>query len=287
MARTPPILAAAAGRVAGVDDAGEQLPPDDVPDEDVDRLFGLPLGAFVPERGALAKRLRADGHRDAAAWVGHLPRPSVAAWATNQVVRSQGPQARDLWQAADDLAGAQAELIAGRAAREDLRDPLARMRAALEQLTGAALGLVDDHGRDLSATTIQRVGETLMAAATDPGVRAAVAAGRAVREASPAGFGLGGGPAPGPEAPVKRGGAKRKVTKKAGAEAAAAKKAERERRAAARRAAKAELAEARAARAAAERALAAANQALGQAEHTLDDARAREEAAARALEDAG
>jgi hypothetical protein len=284
-----------------VDDAGDQQPPDGVPDEDVDRLFGLPLGEFVPERGALAKRLRADGRRDAATWVGALAKPSVAAWATNQVVRSQAAPARGLWQAADDLAAAQEELIAGRAAREDLKDPLARMRAALEQLTGAALGLVDDHGRDLSATTIQRVGGTLMAAATDPGVRAAVAAGRAVREASPAGFGLGGGPAPGAEAPAEsaeRGATKPKTRKKAGHDAAA-KKAERERRAAARRAAKAAQADARAARAAAERRLAAARtgaeqarsdleqaeRAVAEAEHALADARAREDAADRALRD--
>jgi hypothetical protein len=242
-----------------------------------DRLYGLPLDEFVPERTALAKRLRADGKRDEATEVGKLAKPSVAAWAVNQVVRSQAAAARALWQAADDLAAAQSKLIAGKGERADLQDPLARMRAALGDLTGAARGLLDGQGRDLSDTTIQRVGETLMAAAMDPDVREAVAAGRATREAAPAGFGLGEGPAP--KGPVKRKKAasakdEEKARRQAEKEAAAAaRKAERERVAAARKAAKAELAEARQARKAAEQA--------------LEEARAREQRAAKALEDVG
>ena len=61
-----------------------------------DDLYGLPLDAFVPERDALAKRLRAEGRRDEAAEVKALRKPSVAAWAVNQAVRSQPRAARAL-----------------------------------------------------------------------------------------------------------------------------------------------------------------------------------------------
>src|ERR671929_31286 len=61
-----------------------------------DDLYGLPLDAFVPERDALAKRLRADNRREDAAAVRALRKPSVAAWAANQVLRSQPSKAREL-----------------------------------------------------------------------------------------------------------------------------------------------------------------------------------------------
>ena len=63
-------------------------------DDEVDALYGLPLDAFVPERDALAKRLRADKRREDADAVKALRKPSVAAWAANQVLRSQ-PGQRD------------------------------------------------------------------------------------------------------------------------------------------------------------------------------------------------
>ena len=47
----------------------------------IDELYGLPLEDFVAQRDALAKRLRADGDRDAAAAVKKLPKPTRAAWA--------------------------------------------------------------------------------------------------------------------------------------------------------------------------------------------------------------
>src|SRR3954451_21313497 len=60
----------------------------------VDELYGLALDEFVPRRDALAKRLRADGRREEAAEVAALRKPSVAAWAANQAIRSQPRAAR-------------------------------------------------------------------------------------------------------------------------------------------------------------------------------------------------
>ena len=54
-----------------------------------DDLYGLALEQFIPERGALAKALRADKRREEAAAVAALRKPSGAAWAVNQLVRSQ------------------------------------------------------------------------------------------------------------------------------------------------------------------------------------------------------
>ena len=52
----------------------------------VDQLYGLPLEEFTKARDAEARRLRAEGDKDAAAAVKALEKPTKAAWAINQVV---------------------------------------------------------------------------------------------------------------------------------------------------------------------------------------------------------
>jgi len=175
--------------------------------DDADALYGLPLDAFVAERDALAKRLRADGRRDEADEVKALRKPSVAAWAVNQVVRSQPKPARALWKAGDALIGAQDDLLAGRADAAKLRTAVEDERAALDALLDAARGLLTGEGHDLGDTTIERVRDTLHAGAIDAEAREEVAAGRAVRERAHAGLGAFGA-AP-PVAPASRGGGAR------------------------------------------------------------------------------
>jgi hypothetical protein len=160
----------------------------EAPDDAVDRLYGLAREAFVGERDALAKQLRADGRRDEAAAVKALPKPTVAAWAANQAVRSQKRAARELWKAGDALSAAQDAVLAGKGSGAKLREASERERAAVETLVDAARGLLGASGGDLSETTIERVRETLHAGAIDSEAREEVAAGRAVRERSPQGL---------------------------------------------------------------------------------------------------
>ena len=158
------------------------------PDDAVDRLYGLPREEFVSERDALAKELRAAGSRDEAAAVKALPKPTVAAWAANQAVRSQKRAARELWKAGDALSAAQDAVLAGKGSGAKLREASERERAAVETLVDAARGLLGASGGDLSDATIERVRETLHAGAIDSDAREEVAAGRAVRERSPQGL---------------------------------------------------------------------------------------------------
>ncbi|MGH2841808.1 MAG: hypothetical protein ACRDKY_13385, partial [Solirubrobacteraceae bacterium] len=78
---------------------------------DASDLYGLPLDRFVPERGALAKALKSEGRRDEAAGVAGLRKPSVAGWAVNQLVRTQGRDVQELFDAGDALRDAQADLL--------------------------------------------------------------------------------------------------------------------------------------------------------------------------------
>jgi hypothetical protein len=160
----------------------------DAPDEAIDRLYGLALEEFIPQRDALAKELRDAGHRGEATAVKALRKPTVAAWAVNQAVRSQPRAARELWEAGDALAAAQEAVLSGKGSGGDLREAAERERAALDPLVDAARGLLTASGGDLSETTIDRVRATLQAAAIDPDARDDVAEGRAVRERAPRGL---------------------------------------------------------------------------------------------------
>jgi hypothetical protein len=160
----------------------------EAPDEEVDRLYGLALEEFIPARDALAKELRDAGRRGEATAVKKLSKPTVAAWAVNQAVRTQPPAARELWEAGDALAAAQEAVLSGKGSGADLRSAAERERLALDPLVDAARGLLTASGGDLSETTIDRVRSTLQAAAIDADAREDVAAGRAVRERAPRGL---------------------------------------------------------------------------------------------------
>jgi hypothetical protein len=196
------------------------------PGEAVDRLYGLPREDFVRERDALAKQLRADGRRDEAAAVKALGKPTVAAWAANQAVRSQKKSARDLWKAGDQLSGAHDAVLAGKGSGAKLREATERERAAVERLVEAARGLLSASGGDLSEATIERVRETLHAGAIDPDAREEVAGGRSARERTPQGLFGGGANVFAVEAPARAAKAQPKAKAKAAPQAQAKPKGE-------------------------------------------------------------
>jgi hypothetical protein len=191
-----------------------------MPGVDVDDLYGLPLDQFIPERTALARELRGSGDRERAGEVGALRKPSVAAWAVNQLVRTQRKPVADLLEAGDALRSAQDDVLAGRGDAQSLRAAVEHERAAVGALTEAARGLLSSEGQELSDTMIERVSDTLHAAALDDEARARVTEGRLERELQHVGLGgfgaLSGGGAP--AAPVSKSREKPKATTKAGAD---------------------------------------------------------------------
>lgn len=152
-------------------------------------LYGLPLERFTEERNALAKQLRGEGRRDEAAEVSKLRKPSAAAWAVNQLVRTQRRGIDTLFDAGDMLQNAQAALLTGQAEPGALRAAVEAERAAVDQLTEKVRGLLSSEGHDLTAPTRERVSETLHAAALDQGARAEVQDGCLNRELRHIGLG--------------------------------------------------------------------------------------------------
>lgn len=174
---------------------------------DVDDLYGLPLDQFVPERTALARELRKAGERERAAEVAALRRPSVAAWAVNQLVRTQHSAVGELFEAGDGLRAAQDDVLAGRGDARSLRAGVERERSAVDALTDAARGLLSSEGQELSDAMLGRVADTLHAAAFDDEARDQVREGRLERELRHVGLGTaafagGGSTTPAPARPA-------------------------------------------------------------------------------------
>ncbi len=156
---------------------------------DVDDLYGLPFDEFVPERNALARELRKAGKRDEAAEVAALRKPSVAAWAVDQLVRTQRKAVSELFDAGDALRAAQDDVLAGRGDGQSLRAAVERERTAVDSLAAMARGLLSPDGHELSPAIIERVADTLHAAALDDEAREQVREGRLERELRHVGLG--------------------------------------------------------------------------------------------------
>jgi hypothetical protein len=154
-------------------------------------LYGLPLEGFISARTELAKALRKDGHRERAGEVSALRKPSVAAWAVNQLVRTRGRDVTALFQAGDALQDAQSRLLAGRGDGHALREAVTSERQAVSRLVEQAGGLLSSDGHELTQTTLDRVSDTLHAAALDGDARALFEDGCLVRELRHVGLGQG------------------------------------------------------------------------------------------------
>jgi hypothetical protein len=152
-------------------------------------LYGLPLEDFVPGRAGLTKALRKEGRREQAAEVSSLRKPSVAAWAVNQLVRTRAREIAALFAAGDALDHAQSELLAGRGDARALRDAVERERDAVSELVEVAQGLLSAQGHQLTPATLERVSESLHAAAFDKDARAQVKDGCLARELRYVGLG--------------------------------------------------------------------------------------------------
>jgi hypothetical protein len=174
-------------------------PPDGVPEEELDRLFHGALEEFTAQRNELAKSLRSDGEAAAADWVKGLKKPTRAAWLVNQLSVRKAKEIARLLEVGGELRAAQEEMLAGSADRDKLRAAASGEREAIDSLVKTAEAIGREHG--VGAQVLDRVGETLQAASSDPEVAEAIEKGRLEREQRAAGVGLV-GPAS-PKAPAR------------------------------------------------------------------------------------
>ena len=153
-----------------------------------DRLYALPLEEFTQARDELAKRLRSAGDADEAARVKALKKPTTPAWAVNQLSRHSRDTVDELIASADRLRKAQQELLHGAPAQHVWEATLAE-REALGTLTQDAEKILIDTGYGATRATLEKISDTLAAAAADPAGRALLRRGILTHEMHRAGFG--------------------------------------------------------------------------------------------------
>ena len=97
----------------------------------IDELYQLPLSEFTAGRNSLATRLRKSGKAGDSDEVRSLVKPSIPAWAVNQVYWKHRAVFDRLLSAGDRLRKAQASTLAGKSA--DVRGALDAVREALSE----------------------------------------------------------------------------------------------------------------------------------------------------------
>lgn len=146
-------------------------------------LYRLPPERFVEERDRRARHVRSEGDRDAAAAIGSLRKPTLPAWAVDQLVARDGDELRQLWAAGDAARGA-LEAQGDRSLREALAD----VRSLVGSLRARAAGYLEEIGATPDAH-VDDIERTLNAAAVDPQARAEVVTGTLTRPLATSGFG--------------------------------------------------------------------------------------------------
>jgi hypothetical protein len=152
-------------------------------ERELDELYALPLDAFTKSRNDLASRLRKAHQSALADDVKALKKPSTVAWAANRLARDKPKQVDALLQASESLRDAQQRAIAGKASADEVNDAAAAERDAIRVLLTSARTLLS------SPTHIEKLAQTLRAAAIDEAARPLLQRGRLSEEMKASGFG--------------------------------------------------------------------------------------------------
>ncbi|MEU7897905.1 hypothetical protein AB0B45_34230 [Nonomuraea sp. NPDC049152] len=140
-------------------------------DEIADRLYALPVGDFIAAREAEARAAKQAGQPELARQVAALRKPTVAAWAVNQLSRAHPAELAELLDLGEQLRAAWAAQDA---------DALGELTTRRSRLSQRLMRLVPSAG-----TEVER---TLDAATVDAGAAEEVRRGRLAKPLSYSGF---------------------------------------------------------------------------------------------------
>lgn len=155
-------------------------------DDELDALFSLPVAEFTAARNALATQLKQSGRRDESDRVKALAKPSVTAWAVNQLYSQHREAFDQLLATGQRFRAAQTSSRAGKVA--DIRAALDARRGALSHLSDLASSLLQSGGHNPTPETIHRVSTTLEALSAYASFSADARPGRLTRDVDPPGF---------------------------------------------------------------------------------------------------
>src|SRR5215813_2991680 len=146
----------------------------------------LPLAEFIDARKNLAARLKQSGRADDATLVKTLAKPSISAWAVNQLYWKQRAAFDKLLAAGQRFRQSQTSASAGKIA--DVRNALDARREALSDLSDLAAGLLRAAGHNPTLDMIRRIITTLEAVSANASLSEGPTLGRLTHDVDPPGF---------------------------------------------------------------------------------------------------
>ncbi|MGW0364459.1 hypothetical protein [Streptomyces sp. NPDC002990] len=166
-------------------------------EEIIDELYGLPPARFTSARDEAAAHAKRAGDRAAAKRIAALRRPTLAAWASNLLVRGKPSEVEQFLQLGQALRAAHRSLNG-----EELRALSHQQHVVIGALAREALRLTDEAGAPASETVLREVEQILYAVLAGPEAAEAWASGRLVKAPAPVpefpGIDPGAVPPPGP-----------------------------------------------------------------------------------------
>jgi len=155
-------------------------------EDDVDALYRLPLAEFTAARNTLAGRLKHGGRGNEADFVKALVKPSISAWAVNQLYWKHREAFDRLIATGERFRQAQTSRPARKVA--DMRGALDARRETLSHVLDLATALLRDAGHNPTPDTIRRVTATLQAMSVYAFIPDTPRPGRLTRDVDPPGF---------------------------------------------------------------------------------------------------
>jgi hypothetical protein len=155
-------------------------------DAELDALYDLPLESFTKARNDLAARLRKAHQSEASAEIRALKKPSSVAWAANRLARDDPKLVAALLEAGERLRDVQQRAIEGKASGDDVGEAASAERDAIRALLASARKRL---GGKATPALLDRLSQTLRAAAVDEAGRALLERGRLTEELKATGFG--------------------------------------------------------------------------------------------------
>ncbi|HWP53755.1 MAG TPA: hypothetical protein VN476_06435 [Pyrinomonadaceae bacterium] len=155
-------------------------------ENDVDALFKASLNEFISARKTLAARLKQGGQASEADRVKALVKPSITAWAVNQLYWKHQEEFDRLIETGQRFRQAQTSRSAGK--MTDMRVSLDERREVLSDLSRLADALLRDAGHNPSPDTIRRITTTLEAMSAYASLPDGLQAGRLTQDVDPPGF---------------------------------------------------------------------------------------------------
>lgn len=149
---------------------------------ELDRLYALPASEFVAARNALSKRLRQTGDREAADRVKKLAKPSITAWAVNQLAFRAAAELEGLQLAGEKVRAAH---LAG---PKEQQEAAGARRDAIATLRVIAEVALQEAGVTPGRSHRQRISQTLEVLSSQGSEAGAPRAGRLAADLEPAGF---------------------------------------------------------------------------------------------------